>query len=168
MKVWSFSAHHRKMAPLVIILKMSNMSFVWPIFSSFTNIGYLFSLMCVIWAKKNKAVINWNYTDVFFTIKGQLKMILYYFRCFDYFNINMTFVKNFMNRADFQSSSNFCCSTSPFSLLSVRKLRKDGILDFFTLCNMCYWLLNFWKLGLCKLAICGKQAVKSAILSFFS
>ena len=147
---------------------MSKMSFVWPIFSSFTNIGYLFSLMCVIWAKRNKAVINWDYTDGFFTIKGPLKMILCYFRCFDYSNINITFVKHLMNRADFQSSSNFCCSASPFSLLSFRKLKKDGILDFFTLCNMGYWLLKNCKLGLCKWTIYRKQAVKSAILSFRS
>ena len=96
----------RKMAALSIFIKISQkfLLFGWYFFN-FTNMSICFINVCNMHQAGNESKTNSGYTNVCFTINGQLKMLPCHFRYFHCSNFKMTFEKHFMKM--FLTSSKF-------------------------------------------------------------
>ena len=147
---------------------MSKRHFIWLVLSNFINLRYLFLSTCLIYTKDKKAVANWGSTNNCFKINDQLTMLLRDFWYFLLSSVNVTlfncFIRKHIFKEDFWGSFKVLLShkflwsrhpqqengdplkffkVSPFSFLSnVCQLQKFGILDFFNLYHMIYWLIN--------------------------
>ena len=76
------------------IYHSSKMHFIWPILFNFTNIRYLFLLICIKCAKDKKQC-KFRLLKYFFTINSSLKMLPRYFQYFYFSNLYVIFVKCF-------------------------------------------------------------------------